>query len=57
MEVIPKYNRIKQMLIFSGVLLLAVLSTGCVEENNLDQNITNQSEDEPVEINNQMEKQ
>ncbi|CAF30351.1 cyclophilin-like fold protein [Methanococcus maripaludis] len=52
MEVIPKYNRIKQMLIFSGVLLLAVLSTGCVEENNLDQNITNQSEDEPVEINN-----
>ncbi|WP_204936630.1 cyclophilin-like fold protein [Methanococcus maripaludis] len=48
MEVIPKYNRIKRMLIFSGVLLLAVLSTGCVEENNLDQNITNQSEDETI---------
>ncbi|MBA2869422.1 cyclophilin-like fold protein [Methanococcus maripaludis] len=52
MEVIPKYYRIKRMLIFSGVLLLAILITGCVEQNNLDQNINNQTEDEQVELNN-----
>ncbi|WP_459202197.1 cyclophilin-like fold protein [Methanococcus sp. CF] len=52
MKVSPKYNGIKRMLLFSGVLLLAVLITGCVEQNNLDQNINNQSEDEQIELNN-----
>lgn len=42
---IPEYNGIKWMLICLGVFLLAILATGCIEQNNIDQRaISNQSE-------------